>query len=70
MIDVPRLGARLHAWLRRASAVARRVLGAPDYDAYLAHMRAHHAGERALSRDEHLRERLHARYNRPGSRCC
>ena len=61
---------QLRAWLRDAARTLRRVLGAPDYDAYLAHMQAHHAGERPLSRDEHLRERLHARYNRPGSRCC
>lgn len=62
--------ARMRAWIGAGARTLRRVLGAPDYDGYLAHMRTHHAGERPLSRDEHLRERLDARYNRPGSRCC
>lgn len=63
-------GARVGAWLRAAARTLRLVLGVPDYERYLAHMRAHHAGEPPLSRDEHLRARLHARYSRPGSRCC
>ena len=62
---VPALG-----WWRRAARAARLVLGVPDYDGYLAHMRAHHAGETPLSREEHLRHRLTQRYSRPGSRCC
>ena len=62
--------ARLRVWLRSGARTLRRVLGAPDYEGYLAHMHAHHAGERPLTRDEHSRARLDARYNRPGSRCC
>ena len=34
----PGLGARL----RRAAAIVRRIVGAPDYDAYLRHAREHH----------------------------
>ena len=48
----------------------RRVLGVPDYDGYVAHMREQHPGEPVLSRDAFMRERLAARYERPGARCC
>jgi uncharacterized short protein YbdD (DUF466 family) len=65
-----RLARAALAWSRAAARAARLVLGVPDNERYLAHMRAHHAAETPLSRDEHLRERLHQRYNRPGSRCC
>ena len=47
-----------------------RIIGAPDYDHYVAHMREHHPGEPVLSRDAFMRERLAARYERPGARCC
>lgn len=60
-------------WARRLAAIARalhRVLGAPDYDAYLAHLREHHPGELPLSRGEFTRERLRERYERVGGRCC
>ena len=58
------------ARIERAGGVLRRIIGVPDYDRYLAHMRASHAGERALTRDEFAHERLCDRYNRPGTRCC
>lgn len=48
----------------------RRVIGAPDYDAYLAHCRHGDPCELPLSREAFIRERLSARYSRPGSRCC
>jgi uncharacterized short protein YbdD (DUF466 family) len=47
-----------------------RIIGAPDYDRYVAHMRERHPGEPVLSRDAFTRERLAARYERPGARCC
>jgi uncharacterized short protein YbdD (DUF466 family) len=50
--------------------VARRIIGAPDYDAYIAHMRRHHPGQPVCTRDEFTRDRLRERYSRPGSRCC
>ena len=62
--------ARLRRWLRRAASIARAVLGAPDYERYLAYMAAHRAGETPLTADEFLRRRLDARYSRPGARCC
>ena len=56
--------------LRRVAAALHRILGAPDYDAYLAHHARHHAGTPPLSRDEFVRRRQEERYSRPGSRCC
>lgn len=47
-----------------------RIIGAPDYDLYIAHMRERHPDEPVLSRDAFMRERLAARYERPGARCC
>ena len=55
---------------RRVGNVIRRIIGAPDYDAYLAHVREHHPDRTPMSEYDFRRERLSARYSRPGSRCC
>ena len=57
-------------WLARAAAVVRRIIGVPDYAAYVAHVRACHPGHEPLPEREFLEERLTARYEKPGSRCC
>lgn len=64
------LATRAARALRRAAAVARRILGAPDYDAYVAHVRARHGGMPVLSREEFMAARLRERYERPGAKCC
>lgn len=56
--------------IARVSAVIRRVIGAPDYSAYVKHMSEHHPECTLLSETEFLDERLTARYSTPGSRCC
>jgi uncharacterized short protein YbdD (DUF466 family) len=56
--------------LRAAARVLRTLMGAPDYERYVAHVRARHPGAEPLSREAFVRERLEARYSRPGSRCC
>jgi uncharacterized short protein YbdD (DUF466 family) len=56
--------------LTRVAAVIRRVVGVPDYERYLAHVRARHPGVRPLRRDEFYLTRLEERYNKPGARCC
>jgi uncharacterized short protein YbdD (DUF466 family) len=56
--------------LRRIAELLRAIAGAPDYDRYVAHRRARHAGEPVMSRDAFTRERLASRYERPGARCC
>jgi uncharacterized short protein YbdD (DUF466 family) len=57
-------------WLTRALQVVRTVIGAPDYDRYVAHMNARHPGCELISRDDFMKQRLESRYSRPGSRCC
>jgi uncharacterized short protein YbdD (DUF466 family) len=56
--------------LNRAASVIRRIIGVPDYDRYVAHVRIHHPGTQPLSRDEFTRQRLSDRYSKPGPRCC
>ena len=56
--------------LHRVARVLRVVIGVPDYDRYLAHVRRRHPGRTPLTREAFLAERLEARYSRPGSRCC
>lgn len=63
-------GYRFRRWLDRVGCVMRRVIGAPDYAAYVAHLRACHPGEVPVSESVFLARRLDARYNSPGSRCC
>jgi uncharacterized short protein YbdD (DUF466 family) len=56
--------------LASAAWVVRRVLGAPDYERYVAHVRRVHPGMEPLTRDAFARDVLARRYERPGSRCC
>ena len=56
--------------VERAACVVRRVIGVPDYDLYVAHVRANHPDTEPLSREEFVQQRLMDRYNRPGNRCC
>lgn len=50
--------------------VIRMMLGAPDYERYIAHVRNAHPGCTPVTRAQFEQERLSARYMRPGSRCC
>ena len=55
----------------RASATnARRIIGIPDYDAYVAHLRARHPGRPIPNRAAFFAERQRARYSGGGGRCC
>ena len=40
---------------RRVAAVLRAMIGVPDYDRYVAHMRAAHPGSAPLAREEFWR---------------
>jgi uncharacterized short protein YbdD (DUF466 family) len=62
--------ARIRTRLSRLAAALRAVAGVPDYGRYLAHMRAHHPGDRIMSESEFNYSRLNDRYNRVGSKCC
>ena len=61
---------RLVSLARRAAVIVRRIIGAPDYERYLAHVAGRHPGSVPLSRDAFARDALARRYDRPGSRCC
>jgi uncharacterized short protein YbdD (DUF466 family) len=65
-----RLLKRLARLVERTRVVCSRVVGAPDYEAYLAHFATSHPGQVPLSEDAFVRERLDARFSRPGARCC
>lgn len=56
--------------LGRIAAVLRAMLGVPDYDRYVAHLRVRHPGARVPPREEFLDRCLADRHARPGSRCC
>jgi uncharacterized short protein YbdD (DUF466 family) len=61
--------ATLH-WARQIAAIVRRVVGAPDYDRYLAHMRRRHPDCAPLGYDEFIAVQLQSKYEKPGARCC
>lgn len=51
-------------------AAIRRVLGMPDYQAYLRHLRAHHPGCRLPTEREFFDEFVRAKYSGGPTRCC
>ena len=60
----------LRVRLTLMAQVIRRIIGAPDYERYLAHLRTCHPAESPLSREAFAHDALARRYNQPGSRCC
>ncbi len=57
--------------LSRARAALEVVVGLPDYDRYVAHLRDTHPGLPAMSRDAFFRARQDARFGSGGGlRCC
>jgi len=58
------------SFFSRSASVVRAVLGVPDYERYLAHMRSVHPGDRVMSETEFKHTRMSDRYNGPGSKCC
>lgn len=56
--------------LHNVAAIARRVAGVPDYDAYVAHVRARHPERPIPTRVEFFAERQNARYRGTDSGCC
>ena len=62
--------ADLKKTLDRSTDILRRIIGVPDYDRYVAHVRECHAGTVPMSREEFENARLEDKYSRPGQRCC
>ena len=53
-----------------AVRTARLAVGVPDYDTYVAHMRAHHPGAHVMSYPEFFNERQRKRYGNGRTGCC
>lgn len=54
----------------RAADIVRRIIGVPDYERYVTHVRTHHPECAVMTREEFIQQRLVDKYSRPGSRCC
>jgi uncharacterized short protein YbdD (DUF466 family) len=50
--------------------VLRKIIGVPDYDTYVEHLRCAHPDREPMSRKEFENQRMQDRYTTPGSRCC
>jgi uncharacterized short protein YbdD (DUF466 family) len=64
---------KLGAWYARARQTARLMIGVPDYDTYVQHRKAFHAGEPIMTYEEFFFERQAARYTVSKDRmkgCC
>ena len=60
----------LEAGLANIAQAVRAMLGAPDYERYLAHVMEAHPGCEPMTRDQFMKDRLENRYSKPGTRCC
>jgi uncharacterized short protein YbdD (DUF466 family) len=69
-MTVQAIRARVAAAAIRTAELVRRMIGVPDYDGYVAHVRAAHPGCEPLPRDAFMQQRMEDRYSRPGARCC
>ena len=55
---------------RGAVRLCRQIIGVPDYDRYVAHLREHHPERVIPTYIEFFNERQQARYRGGGGRCC
>lgn len=62
--------ANIGTTIQRIAAIVRRIVGVPDYERYVAHVRERHAGVVPMTREEFETARLEDKYSRPGQRCC
>jgi uncharacterized short protein YbdD (DUF466 family) len=60
----------IRARVQEVLRVVRTIIGVPNYDAYLKHHCENNPGTNPLTRKEFEKERMTAKYYRPGSRCC
>jgi uncharacterized short protein YbdD (DUF466 family) len=59
----------LGCW-RHAVQTARLIIGVPDYDTYVEHLRIRHPQREPMSYEAFFIERQNARYKGGGGRCC
>jgi uncharacterized short protein YbdD (DUF466 family) len=55
---------------RKAVQIGRLIIGVPDYDTYVEHLRRFHPERTPMSYEEFFVERQTARYKGGGGRCC
>ena len=60
----------LSTWFNRAQETARLMVGVPDYDTYLTHMREKHPDKQALSYEAFFANRMDARFGASNRRAC
>lgn len=65
-----RFAERAHSAWRLLVQMGRLIVGVPDYDLYLAHMRRTHPDIVPMDRKAFFANRIEARYGRGASRCC
>lgn len=70
VIDPLKVRSQIRQRIEMVLKVVRRIIGVPDYEGYVKHVCEHHPGATPLTRKEFERERMAAKYTRPGSRCC
>lgn len=58
-----------NAW-RKGVQVCRLIIGVPDYDTYVEHLRRFHPERTPMTYEEFFIERQNARYKGGGGRCC
>jgi uncharacterized short protein YbdD (DUF466 family) len=56
--------------MERIAKVVRRIIGVPDYDLYVEHVRTHHPERTPMCRADFEKSRILDKYSRPGGRCC
>jgi uncharacterized short protein YbdD (DUF466 family) len=59
----------LTCW-RHAVQTARLIIGVPDYDTYVEHLRTHHPQQKPMTYEVFFVERQNARYKGGSGRCC
>ena len=64
------LPAFLRSFWIGARETARRMIGVPDYAAYLRHAHEHHPGAAPLTYAQFFARAQSARYRGTGGRCC
>jgi uncharacterized short protein YbdD (DUF466 family) len=60
----------IRARVQKVLRVVHTIIGVPNYDAYVKYHCEQHPGTSPLTRQEFEKERMTAKYSRPGSRCC
>jgi uncharacterized short protein YbdD (DUF466 family) len=56
--------------VERVANVVRRIIGVPDYERYVAHVRTHHPDVTPMCQKDFEKQRIVDKYSRPGGRCC